>query len=244
VTPEGADRPTVVLDAGTGLRAVTELVAPGPFRGSILLTHLHWDHVQGIPFFAAGDREGSSVEVFVPGGELDAEAAVASSMSPPNFPIGPEGLLGDWRFTSIEPGCHHIGGLDVAVADVPHKGGRTLGYRLVDAVGSVAYVPDHAPAPGGPDRDAVLALISGVDLLVHGGHFTHAERERARAYGHGTVDEAIALAVEAGVGRLMLTHHAPARTDDEVDAILAAVADAPLPVHMAREGQDWCPAAR
>lgn len=244
VTVEGADRPTIVLDAGTGLRTVTDLVAPDPFRGAILLTHLHWDHVQGIPFFAGGDREDSRVDVFVPDGGIDAEVAVAEAMSPPNFPIGPDGLLGDWRFTSIGPGDCVVEGVDVATAEVPHKGGRTLGYRLTDASGSVAYVPDHAPAPAGPERDAALTLIDGVDLLVHGGHFTSSEASRAHAYGHGTIDEAIALAVEAGVGRLVLTHHSPARTDDELDTILASLAETPLPVDLARQGEEWGPGGR
>ena len=130
------------------------------FAGTLLLTHLHWDHVQGLPFFAAGDRDDADVRVFMPD-QTDADGRVrepadvlARAMSPPHFPIGPDGLRGDWRFEGLKPGSYRIEDFDVVAFDVPHKGGRTFGYRISDGASSVAYIPDHLP---GPDTTPVIA---------------------------------------------------------------------------------------
>jgi phosphoribosyl 1,2-cyclic phosphodiesterase len=226
--------PPLVLDAGTGLRRLTTVLDGAPFRGTILLTHLHWDHAQGLPFFAAGDRDDAQVTLVLPdqgSAAGPAEDVLARAMSPPHFPIGPSGLRGKWAFEGIEPGEHSIEGFTVVAAEVPHKGGRTFGYRVSDGARSFAYVPDHGPRGLGPGPDGlgarheqVLALAKGVDVLVHGGQFTQAEHERATDFGHATIDYALALAEDAGVGRLVLFHHDPGRTDDQVDALMRDVA--------------------
>jgi phosphoribosyl 1,2-cyclic phosphodiesterase len=235
VVADGADEPTFVLDAGTGLRSLTKRLAGRPFRGAILLSHLHWDHVQGIPFCAAGDRADSEVELYLPAQDgRSARDLLAGLMSPPSFPIGPEGLLGRWTFTALAPGRRTVAGFDVTAAEVTHKGGRTYGYRVSDGAGSVAYLPDHAPAQGCPDE--VRRLVEGVDVLLHDAQFVESERVLADAYGHATIDDAIALATRAGVGTLVLFHHSPARTDDQLDA-LARATEAPMRVIVAREGQ-------
>ncbi len=233
---DGADDPTLVLDAGTGLRSLTARLSSSAFQGAIAVSHLHWDHVQGLPFFAAGDRDASVVDVYLPsqpGGS--ARELLSRMMSPPTFPIDPRGLKGAWEFHGIEPGQHRIAEFTVHCADLAHKGGRTFGYRVEDECGSIAYLPDHAPVQG-CSKEA-LALIDGVDVLLHDAQFLESERAIADEYGHATCDEAIALAVEAHVGRLVLFHHSPARTDDQLDH-LAAQLDAPIPVIMAREGME------
>jgi len=116
---------------------------------------------------------------------------------------------------------------------VPHKGGRTFGFRIEADGASLAYLPDHHPAlsyaPG-------LELAQGVDVLCHGGMFADSERAIAHAYGHATLGETHRLAREAGVGRLVLIHHAPSRTDDEVDALARQLPTDQLPVEIGREG--------
>jgi phosphoribosyl 1,2-cyclic phosphodiesterase len=223
--------PVLVLDAGTGLRRLTALLDSQPFRGTIALTHLHWDHVQGLPFVAAIDRPDARVRLLQPDQpELgDARAVLGRALSPPHFPIGPEGLRGDWSFEGLDVGTHALEGLTVTARTVAHKGGRTFGYRLDDGPRSVAYLPDHAlvdPALGsdGPDRlAAALDLARGVDLLIHDAQFTQDEQAVARAYGHATVEAAVALAERAQARRLVLFHHGPDRTDAQVAALAAAI---------------------
>lgn len=236
VTGSGDDAPSLVLDAGTGLRTLSRLL-PGPaFRGAILLSHLHWDHMQGLPFFTAGDHDESAVQLFIP--DQDGRSGrdlLARMMSPPSFPITPECLRGSWEFNTLEPGRVRVAGFDVTAAEVAHKGGRTFGFRIEEPGGaSIGYLPDH-----GPVRDSgaeVMAMLRGVDLLIHDAQFLERERAVADKFGHATVADALAVASEAGVGELLLFHHGPARTDDELDAI-AAQLRAPMPVSLAAEGR-------
>jgi ribonuclease BN (tRNA processing enzyme) len=120
----------------------------------------------------------------------------------------------------------------VTAFDVAHKGGRTFGYRAEDASGSMVYLPDHAPIRGVSDE--ARALIAGVDVLVHDAQYLESEHADADAYGHATVDQAIALATESDVGALVLFHHAPARTDDELEELAKSLV-APMPVTVARQ---------
>jgi phosphoribosyl 1,2-cyclic phosphodiesterase len=232
---------TLILDAGTGIRRITDHLDGQPFVGAVLLTHLHWDHVQGLPFFAAGDRDDAHVHVYLPdqGGADDAAAVLARAMSPPHFPIGPDGLRGEWHFDSLPPGAARIEGFDVVAFDVPHKGGRTFGYRISDGTGSVAYIPDHCPNPD--TSPTIVRACTGVDVLVHDAQFLTHERAVADLYGHATVDDALTLAERCHAHRLALFHHAPGRADDDVDAIGAEAArtgaglDAAVTVIVARE---------
>jgi len=242
VTPEGYDAPTLLLDAGTGLSSVTSVLAGAAFHGDMLLTHLHWDHVQGLPFFRAGDRDDARVRLMLPaqcGAAADrpgsAAELLARAMSPPHFPIGPDGLRGDWSFDAIDAGTFSAGGCTVTAVEVPHKGGRTFGYRIEADGSSLAYLPDHHPAL---DPNPGLKLMQGVDVLCHGAMFADADRAIAHAYGHATLGETHRLAQDAEVGRLVLIHHAPSRTDDEVEALARQLpANAP-PVVVGREGDD------
>ena len=235
VSADGSDRPTLALDAGTGLRNLTTMLGGEPYRGSILLSHLHWDHMQGLPFFTAGDRDDAEVDLYLPAQEgASGHDLLARSMSPPTFPITPSGLQGAWSFEAIEPGTHRIGGFDVLAAQVRHKGGRTYGYRVSDGTVDVAYLPDHV-AKGAADED-LEALIRGVDVLLHDAQFLESERQFADAYGHSTVDDAVSVAHRLDAHTLVLFHHGPSRTDAQLDEILTRLR-APMPVVMAAEGQ-------
>ena len=237
ITPAGSAVPTLVLDAGTGLRSLTSLLGGAPFRGSIVLSHLHWDHMMGLPFFSAGDREGARVDLHVPAQEgRSGRDLLAQSFSPPAFPIAPEGLHGRWEFRATADGEHTVEGFTVSAVDVEHKGGRTFSLRVEDEHGSLAYLPDHAPAAGTSDR--LKAQLSGVDVLVHDAQFLTEERSVAVDYGHATVEDAIVLARECEVGTLVLFHHSPTRTDTALDEIArrAALVAQGLPLVVAREG--------
>jgi phosphoribosyl 1,2-cyclic phosphodiesterase len=234
--------PSLVLDAGTGIRRVSQLLEGLPFQGTILLGHLHWDHTQGLPFFAAGDHPGARVDVFVPA-QGDAEAVLARAMSPPHFPITPSELRGRWRFQSLEPGDHAIEGFSVLAMDIPHKGGRTFGYRVSDSKSSVAYLSDHCPTRRGPGptglgeyHDAAVTLVRDCDLLLHDAQYTDEELPARASFGHAAISYAVGLAETAGAKRLRLFHHEPSRTDDAIDSLVTAHQRPPLEVDAAAEG--------
>ncbi len=240
VTPASAEQPTLLLDAGTGLSSVTRMLGDAPFRGTMLLTHLHWDHVQGLPFFRSGDRDDSEVRLLLPAQGV-AEAGVPGSaaellsraMSPPHFPIGPDGLRGAWSFDALDAGTVALDGCTVTALEVPHKGGRTFGYR-VEADGAVlAYIPDHHPST---DRDPSRRLAAGADVLCHGAMFKAGEETVAHAYGHSTIEEVHTLALEADVGTLVMLHHSPSRTDEQVEMLHSLIADRGVSVVIGREG--------
>jgi len=238
----GEDAPTLVLDAGTGLQKLSRVLGGAPFRGSILLGHLHWDHTHGLPFFAAGDRPGSRVDIYLPE-QGDAEGVLSRAISPPHFPVRLSELRGHWRISPLEPGRHAFEGFDVLALDIPHKGGRTFGFRVSDGKASLAYLSDHGPgmvAPGPHDlgeyHDAAIELAQGVDLLLHDAQHTADEYPAVRHFGHSAVDYAVGLAGKAGVKRLLLYHHDPQRSDDAVDALLAAAQRTDVCVDAAAEG--------
>jgi phosphoribosyl 1,2-cyclic phosphodiesterase len=219
--------PNLVLDAGTGIRKVTALLDGRAFEGAIVLGHLHWDHTQGLPFFAGGDHPDSSVTVYAPA-QGDTEAVLERFMSPPHFPVTPSELRGSWRFAALEPGTTEIAGFTVLALEIPHKGGRTFGYRVSDGNSAFAYLSDHCPTALGPGPDglgerhqAALALARGCDALFHDAQYTDEELPEKGHFGHSSCGYAVSLAEEAGVRKLVLFHHDPPRTDDEVDALVA-----------------------
>ncbi len=242
---DSAGPPRLILDAGTGLRRVTGLLHGESFTGTILLTHLHWDHVHGLPFFAAGDRDDARVTLLLPEqeGGAAAEEVLARGMSPPHFPIAPSGLRGDWSFGTLAPGVFKAEGFTVEAREVPHKGGRTFGYRVSDGHSALAYIPDHCPTALGPGPDgwgeyhpAALALAAGVDLLIHDSFLRPEEVAAEASFGHPAADYAVALAQRAGARHVMLAHHKPDRTDDALDELAARFRADPQ-VTVAAEGQ-------
>jgi phosphoribosyl 1,2-cyclic phosphodiesterase len=243
---DDAAGPTLVLDGGTGLRRLTPILGGAPFEGTILLTHLHWDHVQGLPFFTAGDRPDARVSVLLPeqDGGTSAEQALARGMSPPNFPIGPRDLRGDWTFGAIPGGGLKAEGFIIEARRIPHKGGPTLGYRVSDGGRAVAYLPDHCPTAYGPGPDgwgeyhpAALDLARDADLLIHDAFLLPQEVAALASFGHAAADYAIGLGRRAGARRVLLTHHQPDRTDRELDQLAARVAGGTPGVAVAAEGE-------
>lgn len=225
VFADADDVPHLVLDAGTGLRTLPALLDGRPFRGDVVLTHLHWDHVQGLPFCPAVDHPDAQVTLHVPVDDprTDPRALLARGFSPPHFPIGPDGLLGDWHFRALVPGrIDDIGSnATVTVAPIAHKGGPTFGIRVELDGTSLAYLPDHGLH--GAMSESLLRsaqhLAVAADVLLHDGQFRATEQEVARDYGHATIEAVLDFADQCDVGRLVFTHHAPGRTDAELDAL-------------------------
>ena len=237
--------PSLILDGGTGLQRAAALLEGDAFSGSIVLSHLHWDHVQGLPFFSAGDRADSHVEVLLPEQSNGASAldVLAGLMSPPYFPIGPMTLRGAWSFRSIAPGESEVAGFAVLAREIPHKGGRTFGYRISDGHSSLAYLPDHNPTSLGGGADgfgeyhaAALELARDVDVLVHDAQLLPEELASQGGFGHAVADYAVALGERAGAGSVMLFHHRLDRTDDALDALEKRLAARRPGVSVAAEG--------
>ena len=243
---DGAPKPTLILDAGAGLQAATRLFAGEPFDGTILLTHLHWDHVLGLPFFAAADNVDARVSVRLPEQESGADAAsvLTQIMSPPFFPVGPTELRGQWDFATVAPGEWEIEGFTVQAREIPHKGGRTFGYRIDDGHSTLVYMPDHCPTTLGPGEDgfgayhpAAIELAKDADVLVHDAQLLPAELAAEADFGHAVADYAVELARRAGTRAVILFHHRYDRTDDALDGLARRLGGGSAPeVSVAAEG--------
>jgi phosphoribosyl 1,2-cyclic phosphodiesterase len=226
---DDASAPTLILDAGTGIRSVTGLLGDNPFEGTILLSHLHWDHVQGLPFFAAGDNEQARVRLLLPEQEdgAGAELVLERAMSPPHFPMTPHQLRGSWAFDTVAPGEWESEGFTVLAHEIPHKGGRTFGYRVSDGRSTLTYMPDHCPTAFGAGADgcgeyhpAALELARGTDALIHDAQLlTHEELDAEARFGHAAAEYAVALGARAGAREVVLFHHRPDRTDEALDEL-------------------------
>ncbi len=243
---DDATAPHLVLDAGGGLSAVTRLLDGAPFAGTILLTHLHWDHTLGLPFFAAADRADASVAVVLPEQEdgTDPVCALAGMMSPPYFPIGPTDLRGHWTFDCIAPCTREIEGFEVLAQEIPHKGGRMLGYRISDGHSTLTYMPDHCPTVLGPGEDgfgeyhpAAIELARDTDLLIHDALLFPEELAAEAEFGHAVGEYAIELAKRAHAREVVLFHHRHDRTDDALDGLARRLGGGEEPsVTVAAEG--------
>jgi phosphoribosyl 1,2-cyclic phosphodiesterase len=223
VVLEAPDQQPIVFDLGTGLRPYG-LDVQGIFNGTALLSHLHWDHVQGLPFFVPLHQEGATLDVYGPrqaDGPLG--GVFEQMMRPPFFPIRPTDLIGDVRFHDTADDDFPVGLAKVRSRWVRHCG-PTLGFRVEWNGVSVAYLPDHGPGTVVTDADdyvppEVLELCDGVDVLIHDAQHTLSEYEPKRHWGHCTIDYAVLVAREAGARNLVLFHHDPIHGDDEMDRI-------------------------
>lgn len=220
-----ATRP-IVLDLGTGLRRYgATLDATRTFDGLALVTHLHWDHVQGLPFFGPALRAGSRLDIVGPDPGTGASLADAFDRCyrPPYFPVRLDELACTITYRSVVAGSFDEGPVQVTVAAVPHTG-PTIGFRLDWRGRSIAYIPDHQQPRDGSATvpDGVVALARDVDLLIHDAQYTDAEFAERAHWGHSTVGYAVHVARSAGARTLALFHHDPAHDDDTLDELLAA----------------------
>ena len=226
VTIEAPGMDPILLDLGTGLRfygdAFLADAAPGdpPFRGIALVTHLHWDHVQGLPFFVPIHQPGSSLVVCGRNDDGTLGDAFDEFMRPPFFPVRSADLGGDITFRDVDDEIFEWERAVITVGDVPHTG-ATNGYRIeVDGV-VIAYISDHQqPSKGLEVSDSVAKLCHEADLVIHDAQYEHHEFAQKTDWGHCTVEYAVQVAARAGAKRLALFHHDPAHDDDTVDRIL------------------------
>ncbi|MBK9180630.1 MAG: MBL fold metallo-hydrolase [Acidimicrobiales bacterium] len=220
----------LVFDLGTGLRFWGHTQPDdGTFHGAALVSHLHWDHVQGLPFFVPINRPGATLDVYGPHqeGSPSVEDAFHEFMRPPYFPVQLDGLAGEVRFHDLGVDDVAIGTAKVRARPVPHVG-LTSGYRVEWGGASVAYVSDHQQPLDGSLRvpDDVLELCDGADLVIHDAQYTREEFCQKPHWGHCTVEYAVHVAREAGARRLALFHHDPDHHDAVLDVISRNASDA------------------
>lgn len=215
----GAGAP-FILDLGTGVHQLGLDLPRAPIELVAVVSHLHFDHIQGLPFFPAALVEGSVIDIYGPVPEEGSLAeGFTSVLRPPWFPLPLEELPAELRFHELDEGDLHVGGFELRARRVPHLG-ATCGYRIERDGVKVAYVSDHqAPFTRDAVSDAVLDLCDGADLVIHDAQYTEAEFEAKKHWGHSTVGYAVRVAHEAGARRLALYHHDPTHGDDELDRL-------------------------
>jgi diguanylate cyclase (GGDEF)-like protein len=248
------DGTVIVLDCGTGARELgLHLVRtlPGPLRLHLFIGHTHWDHIQGFPFFVPAFLPGAELNVYAPlGFQQSLEEAMAGQMEYSYFPVKLRDLRSRIHFTELEEGFFRVGDVLVETQYLNHTA-PTIGYRLSSGGATVAYVTDHEPfwaSEDGilhhPGDQRHIAFMRGADLAIHDAQYSNAEYANRLGWGHSTVEYATDVALAAGVKRLALFHHDPAR-DDGAMAQLEARARARvtacggvLDVFAASEGQE------
>lgn len=222
--------PPLFFDLGTGARYFgTTLPQDGTFRGTCLLSHLHWDHTQGLPFFSPLLHEGAELDVYAPAQEDGRSVAdvINTVIRPPLFPVTVDQLPGMVRFHDVADEEFRVGSFKVMSRMVPHVG-PTLGYRIEWGGRSIAYLSDHQQPHDGSYAvsDGARELIEGVDLLIHDSQYTPSEFEKKATWGHCTIDYAIWLAGHCHASRLALFHHDPSRSDVALDEVVRCAATA------------------
>src|SRR5262245_50104397 len=254
-----ADRTLIVLDCGTGAHGLGLALAASaeqPVRGHLLITHTHWDHIQGFPFFAPLFAPGNEWDIYAPGGlGQQLEVTLAGQMEYTYFPITLSQCGAAIRFHDLSEGSFEIGKLRVTARYLNHPA-LALGYRL-EADGAVlVYAVDHephardraGPAAGARDGSPVhredqrhVEWLAGADLVIHDAQYTVEEYPKRMNWGHTPAEWAVDYALAAGAKRLALFHHDPQRDDAALDQVLEVcqrrAAGSRLDVFAAAEGQ-------
>jgi phosphoribosyl 1,2-cyclic phosphodiesterase len=228
VEVEGSNGEAIVLDAGTGMRPLgLRMVAEGTDRIHVLLSHLHLDHLQGLGFFRPLFDTAAEVHLWGPASPVQSLAErIATYLSPPLFPVRLAELQAKVEFHDAPEEAIEIGGLTVRASLVTHQG-PTVGYRIEEGGRSVVYLPDHEPGIGIDVAAQPTDWLSGYDLshradvLLHDAQYGDDEYPHHVGWGHSAVGQVVAFARKAEVDRLVLFHHDPAHTDQEMEELLA-----------------------
>ncbi len=252
----------LVLDAGTGIFQLAQtLLREMPLQTHVLLSHTHWDHIQGLPFFTPLFVPNNSVHLLGPHDVVTGtgvEKALQVQLQYSYFPVREAEMKADIRYTTIPPESPFAIGDATITAVMLNHAVVNLGYRIDCNGKSLFFTGDHEPHANIYDptdaeysdyqalidekQAAILKIIQGVDVLIADSAYTAAEYPRRKGWGHGTFDSSIQLGVRAGAKKVFCTHHEPTRSDDDLEAALAeALARNNLPpggpeIQLAREG--------
>ncbi len=232
------DRRRLILDAGSGLAELGAATEPGPVDTDLLLSHLHYDHICGLPFFPPLFQSGNEIRIW--SGRLSpgppAEAALRTSMSPPLMPDMVSQIRAQVHYREFEVGSELDlgGGVTARTAMLRHPGG-CVGYRIEWSRRVMVYATDTAHGDAAADA-ALRNLCQGADLLIYDAMLTEEEFPTRVAWGHSTWRAGVRLADASRVRQLVLFHHAPSRSDAAVATMTAEAAALRPGTIAAREG--------
>lgn len=223
-----------IFDAGTGIRELGNVLSKGEERlkTHIFLSHFHWDHIQGLPFFKPSYIEGN--EIVILGMDLQEarlDSIISNQMESIYFPVKLQSLSARMRFQILSEGSNLINGIQVDTVYINHPG-QAMGYVVTFGKIKICYFTDNELVPAwaaknfklkyDPDtRESILRIIDGADLLIHDAQYTDEEYKTKVGWGHSPLSEVLCLAKEGGVNRLALFHHDPDHFDEQMDIFVA-----------------------
>jgi len=263
-----ADGELIVLDAGSGIRglglALETEFGSRPINLSLLITHVHWDHIQGFPFFVPSYNDKNNIRIFgYDGAEFGMREILKGQMATPFFPVALYDLPGKIKIEKLDSMDFKIGNVRIRAKFMNHPG-VCVGYRLFTSKGSIAFLPDHEPYDAfklhsakshllspeqtrkraGEERAELVKFLQGSDILILDTQYTDEEYQSHVGWGHGSLSTAISLALDASVRKLILFHHDPTHDDETIDKMvqtarkMAAKSESYLEVEGAREGTE------
>lgn len=264
-----ADGELIVLDAGSGIRglglALENEFGSRPINLSLLITHVHWDHIQGFPFFVPAYNDKNEIQIFgYDGSGSGLREILKGQMATPFFPVALYDLPGKIDIRKLESMDFKIGNVRVRARFMNHPG-VCVGYRILTSKGSISYLPDHEPYEAfrlhsakshllspeqtqkraREDRADLVKFLQGGDILILDSQYTDEEYQAHVGWGHGSLTSAISLALDASIRKLVLFHHDPTHDDEMIDKMLqiarkiAAKSENYLEVEAAREGAEF-----
>jgi phosphoribosyl 1,2-cyclic phosphodiesterase/CheY-like chemotaxis protein len=236
-----ADGEIIVLDAGTGIRplgvSLAKEFSAQPINVTLLLTHTHWDHIQGFPFFVPAYNPKNTVRILgYEGARQGLAATLGAQMESPYFPIGMNDIPANIKIEELREMEFHVGAVRVQAMFVNHPG-ICVGYRLNTSAGAIVFIPDNEPfhrmraKPGAHDDKALqfaqeqdsklVEFVRGAQVLIMDSQYDCQEYESHVGWGHACVDDVAELASHASVKQLFLFHHDPSHDDERISVMLA-----------------------
>jgi phosphoribosyl 1,2-cyclic phosphodiesterase/ActR/RegA family two-component response regulator len=263
-----ADGEIIILDAGTGVRllglALDKEFGPRSMKLTLLISHTHWDHIQGLPFFSPAYNQKNLIRVLgYEGARAGLAKILASQMETPFFPVSLRQLPSHLAIEELREMEFQVGNVEVRSKFANHPG-ICVGYRLATSSGSIAYFPDNEPYEelklllasrdgisegeardfAAAERRKMVEFLQGCDLAIMDTQYTEEEYAKHVGWGHSSVGSVVSLALDANVSKLLLFHHDPNHDDQMIDKMveharaLVAKSGKPLEVEAAREGAE------